>query len=514
MADPLRAGDPRKVGSYRLEGRLGGGGMGQVFLGRSPGGMTVAVKVVRSELADDADFRRRFAAEVEAARKVGGFYTAQVVDADTDADPPWMATAYIPGLSLNQAVTDHGPMPAESVAVLGAGLAEGLAAVHACGLVHRDLKPANVILAEDGPRVIDFGIARALDTTSHTVSRTVVGTPAFMSPEQARADTIGPPSDVFSLGCVVAFAATGRSPFGTGADHAVTYRIVHEKPDLTGIPDHLADLISACLDKDPDRRPEVPDILGRLAAPGPAPTRWLPDDITEVITQRRTAVSGPAPATPPPPSAPTKKEELALSEDELKPWEKIASSFPLVMRDGRKAAIMVDAAIKDAFGISVALVLLSVAVLLFSDIPYGYGFWDVLSFIAWEGRYLIAVVIASFLFANFFDMRDNFVVGTDGIRLVYSGWLLAKEKAFSLFWENLERISVAERDAGVRVVVWFRSGHHPSPTLLEKHDIQALGDGYLLATLPLPISLKRRTKKLAELRAALVRHAGDKYARA
>ncbi|RVX41961.1 serine/threonine protein kinase [Nonomuraea polychroma] len=293
MADPLRDSDPTHIGPYRLHSRLGGGGMGQVFLGRSPGGRLVAVKVVRPELADDTDFRRRFAAEVEAARKVGGFYTAQVVDAGTDASPPWLATAYIPGPSLHQAIEEHGPLPLQSVAVLGAGLAEGLAAVHTCAVVHRDLKPANVILAEDGPRLIDFGIARALDATSHTQSATVLGTAAFMSPEQAMAQKVGPASDVFSLGSVLAFAATGHSPFGTGPVHAVLFRVVHAEPDLSGVPAPLAALLTACLAKDPTARPDLQQVLAHLTAlaspgTGPGQGRWLPEALTQIIAERRT----------------------------------------------------------------------------------------------------------------------------------------------------------------------------------------------------------------------------------
>ncbi|MDA2811218.1 protein kinase [Nocardiopsis sp. RSe5-2] len=293
MASPLHDGDPSRLGPYDLVERLGIGGMGHVFLGRSRSGRLVAVKAVRPELANDAAFRRRFATEVSAARRVGGFYTAQVVDAAPDAEPPWMATAFVPGPSLHQAVTDHGPLPPASVAVLGAGLAEGLAAVHACEVVHRDLKPANVILAEDGPRLIDFGIARALDTTSQTQTSTVLGTASFMSPEQARAQEVGPPSDVFSLGCVLAYAATGRSPFGDGPSHAIAYRIVHESPDLEGIPAHLAELVGSCLAKDPDHRPDLEQILDGLTAPalGADDTGqggWLPQDLTEVVTRRRT----------------------------------------------------------------------------------------------------------------------------------------------------------------------------------------------------------------------------------
>ncbi|MGW2215968.1 protein kinase domain-containing protein [Nonomuraea sp. NPDC001684] len=302
MTDPLRDGDPARIGSYRLHARLGGGGMGEVFLGRSPGGRLVAVKVVRPELAGNGDFRRRFTSEVDAARKVGGFYTAQVVDADTDAVRPWLATAYIPGPSLHQAVDEHGPLPVESAAVLGAGLAEGLAAVHACGMVHRDLKPGNVILAEDGPRLIDFGIARALDATSHTQTSTVLGTAAFMSPEQAMGREVGPPSDVFSLGCVLAFTVTGRSPFGTGPVHAVVFRVVHAEPDLQGVPAPLAALVAACLAKDPAARPGLEQVLTRLTAlASPDQGRWLPEALTQVIADRRTlaltALHDPATAT-------------------------------------------------------------------------------------------------------------------------------------------------------------------------------------------------------------------------
>ncbi|MEU3778081.1 serine/threonine-protein kinase [Streptomyces sp. NPDC032472] len=303
---PLRQGDPHAVGEFRLEGRLGGGGMGQVFLGRSPGGRPVAVKLVRPELAGDPGFRRRFAMEVEAARRVGGFYTAQVVEADPDADPPWLVTAYIPGPSLHQAVEAHGPLPAEGIAVLGAGLAEGLRAIHACNLVHRDLKPSNVILAADGPRVIDFGITRTLDATSPTLSRAVVGTPSFMSPEQARGHKTGPPSDVFSLGLVLAFAATGRSPFGTGSAEAIVYRIVHDVPDLTGLPAHLADLVHRCLAKSPGDRPEVADIIRELTNSAQTAVPWLPAPVTTMIAERKVQ---PLPAPlPPPPSDPGPSE--------------------------------------------------------------------------------------------------------------------------------------------------------------------------------------------------------------
>ncbi|GAA3927914.1 hypothetical protein GCM10023085_06370 [Actinomadura viridis] len=289
--EPLRPEDPRQVGPYRLERRLGGGGMGQVFVGRSRGGRPVAVKLVRPELAGDAGFRRRFALEVEAARRVGGFSTAQVVDADAVADPPWLATAYIPGPSLHEAVEAYGPLPPAATASLGAGLAEGLAAIHACDLVHRDLKPGNVILADDGPRVIDFGIARALDATSHSLTQGVIGTPSFMSPEQVRGRPVGPPSDVFALGAVLTFAATGRGPFGVGPAQAVLYRVVHDEPDLSEVPGGLAGLVAACLAKDPAARPQVGHVLDRLAVPAGEGTRWLPPGVTAMVAERRTMVS-------------------------------------------------------------------------------------------------------------------------------------------------------------------------------------------------------------------------------
>ena len=224
----LQPGDPGSVGGYRLLGRLGAGGMGQVFLGVSPGGRKVAVKLIHPVHARDPQFRERFAREIEAAQRVGGFHTAPVVDADPHADPPWMVTAYIEGPSLQEAVGRGGPLPPGTVRAVGAGLAEGLAAIHARGLVHRDLKPGNVILAADGPRIIDFGIARALDaTTGITAAGAVVGTFAYMSPEQFRGEVAGPASDVFSLGSVLAFAATGRPPFGGDSALSIMYRVVN-----------------------------------------------------------------------------------------------------------------------------------------------------------------------------------------------------------------------------------------------------------------------------------------------
>ncbi len=267
--DPLQPGDPGQVGGYQLLGRLGAGGMGQVFLGRSPGGRPVAVKLIRPEHACSGQFRSRFTREVEAAKRVSGFHTAPVVDAEPHADPPWMVTAYIPGPSLHDAVTDRGPLTIDVVRTLGAGLAEGLAAIHACGLAHRDLKPGNVILAPDGPRIIDFGLARTLDASAMTDTGAVLGTYAYMSPEQVRGQPASAASDVFSLGCVLTFAATGRSPFDAASIPAIVHRITSNQPDLREMPEGhgLRGLIGACLTKNSAGRPSLGDILAQLSGP-------------------------------------------------------------------------------------------------------------------------------------------------------------------------------------------------------------------------------------------------------
>jgi hypothetical protein len=272
VLDDLQPGDPRQMGRYRLIKRLGSGGMGRVFLGRSPGGHLVAVKVISAELADDRDFRVRFGRELAAARKVSCLFTAPVVDADVDAPQPWLATAYVKGPSLGEAVAADGPMSAGPVQELTAGLAEGLAGIHAAGVIHRDLKPSNVLLADDGPRIIDFGVSRAAEASSLTRSGLVVGSPGYMSPEQAEGRAVGPASDIFSLGAVLVFAASGDGPFGTGTIPALLYRIVHGEPDLDRLPPKLRSLAARCLAKDPSARPGTAEILalvcqGHLTGP-------------------------------------------------------------------------------------------------------------------------------------------------------------------------------------------------------------------------------------------------------
>lgn len=313
--EQLIAEDPARIGPYRLIARLGAGGMGLVYLGRSEDGRTVAVKVVQAEYAGHPEFRRRFAREVSAARRVGGSWTAAVLDADPEAAVPWVATQYVPGPDLHTVVArDFGPLPEHSVHVLANRLALALGAVHGAGLIHRDLKPSNVLVTVDGPRVIDFGIARAMDSLGgdslHTRTGMLIGSPGFMSPEQVRGLALTPASDVFCLGAVLVYAATGRFLFGardTGLNVHL-FRVAEEEADLTGVPQALAELVGACLDKDPARRPTPAEVAAHTAT-DPA-TEWLPGPVLARLgrhaarlldyapARRAEAVAPAAPAAP------------------------------------------------------------------------------------------------------------------------------------------------------------------------------------------------------------------------
>ncbi|MGW8885793.1 protein kinase domain-containing protein [Streptomyces sp. NPDC055749] len=299
--EPLQDDDPRTVGQYRLVARLGAGGMGRVYLSHTPGGRPVAVKVIRPEIADDADFRDRFRQEVANARRVQGVCTAPVLDSDTEGPVPWLVTAYVPGPSLADAVKKHGPLPRETVLLLTAGVAEALQDIHRAGVVHRDLKPSNVLLAADGPRVIDFGVARAVDATALTRSGSAIGTPAFMAPEQALGGEITGATDVFALGQITAFAATGAGAFGDGPSHGVLYRIVHEDPQLGELPDYLAELVAGCLHKEPQRRLTPAEVVRLCAAAGPEgdlrrAESWLPASAAGQLAQH--AADEPEPPRP------------------------------------------------------------------------------------------------------------------------------------------------------------------------------------------------------------------------
>ncbi|MEU7013455.1 bifunctional serine/threonine-protein kinase/ABC transporter substrate-binding protein [Streptomyces sp. NPDC046385] len=290
---PLKKADPSSLAGFRLLGRLGAGGMGVVYLARSAGGALAALKLIRAEHAADPGFRARFRREARVAERITGRWVVRVLGADPEAREPWLATEFVPGPSLAEAVAVHGALPEPTVRALGARLADALADLHVAGLVHRDVKPGNVLLALDGPRLIDFGIARVSGATALTATDAMIGTPGFLAPEQARAlgaGEVGPASDVFSLGCVLAYALTGRRPFGTGAVAAVVYRTVHEEPDLDAVPDTLLPLVTACLAKDPAQRPTAEDVRDRLgAADGPA-RDWLPAGLPALIARSSSEV--------------------------------------------------------------------------------------------------------------------------------------------------------------------------------------------------------------------------------
>jgi outer membrane protein assembly factor BamB len=298
--ESLTAADPRTVGEFRLRARLGAGGMGQVFLATSLGGRAVAVKVIHTELASDQEFVRRFRAEVDAAKRVSGVYTAPVVAAGVDDRPPWLATAFVPGPPLDKVVARFGPLPGPALWRLASGLAEALRAIHSAGLIHRDLKPANVLLAADGPRVIDFGISRAASdsNTRLTATGSIIGTPSFMSPEQVEAKDTGPASDVFSLGSVLAYAATGSSPFSGGpnvSSASVLYRVVHAQPDLSKVPGDIRGLVEACLAKDPARRPGLGQVAAICASAAEhlrlSAAAFWPPDVGRVISEQAAALT-------------------------------------------------------------------------------------------------------------------------------------------------------------------------------------------------------------------------------
>lgn len=331
----LRREDPRVVGSFRIHRRLGAGGMGVVYLGSDRRGQRVALKVIRPDLAEDQEFRSRFAREVSAARRIRGGCTARLVAADLEADRPWFATQYVPGPSLHDKVVDEGPLVAAEVASIGAALSEGLVAVHEAGVVHRDLKPSNILLSPKGPRIIDFGIAWATGASTLTHVGTAVGSPGFLAPEQVRGATVTPATDVFALGATLAYAATADSPFGQGSSEVMLYRVVHEEPQLYGVPDALAPLVRACLAKDPEERPSTLQLSMRLKeiaareaqglgearpsvprADQDRPTGRLPERYAEEETQRgRTAGTSGARAQAPRASLPRSGSRPSAARD-------------------------------------------------------------------------------------------------------------------------------------------------------------------------------------------------------
>lgn len=357
---PLSPGDPQTVGGYRLLARLGAGGMGVVYLGRTPGGRFVAVKLVHEHFGADARYRARFRREVAAARTVTGTFTAPVLDADPDAAVPWLVMEYLPGLSLRETVDTFGALPVPALRLLAAALAEALAGIHRAGLAHRDLKPGNIMLTASGPRLIDFGIARPLDATAITLPGTFLGTPGFMSPEQASGGLAGPAGDVFSLGAVLAYTATGRPPFDAPDRAATLERVRLARADLDGIKDRgLRTLVTACLRREPERRPSAAALLDRLGEPADSVygTGWLPAPLAEAI-DRRAARSQPEPRPATPVAAP--EPEALHGETTAEPDAVTAdapdtpTTEPSRPPDRRKLLLAV-AAVPVAVGAAVAL---------------------------------------------------------------------------------------------------------------------------------------------------------------
>jgi len=357
--------------------------MGRVYLGYSPGGRAVAVKVVHAELARDPQFMTRFQREAQAASAVGGAYTAPVVGSGPTDSPPWLATAYVAGPSLADFVARSGPLPDAGVWRLAGGLVEALQAIHGQGLVHRDLKPGNILLADDGPRVIDFGISRALMGSQVTVAKMTMGTPTFMSPEQVEGNDVGPPSDVFALGSVLAFAATGAAPFDGGASYSILYKVVTAEPDLSALTEGpygptgpgLRALVTACLAKDPARRPALNQLITAIATASTAfapvtPGSFWPRPLAEAIESRTASIQsgpvtparGPVPQTPVAPVAPLPRPLPRPVPGPVTPVPSaLAATTPLTRRSGgRWVLITVTAAvIAAAVGATLALALTS-----------------------------------------------------------------------------------------------------------------------------------------------------------
>ncbi|MDR7303201.1 serine/threonine-protein kinase [Haloactinomyces albus] len=525
MQSPLSA-EPSHVGDYRLLTRLGAGAMGAVYLARSRGGRAVAVKVVRPELAEDPQFRERFRREARMSAKVGGFWTAAVVDSDPDAAQPWLATEYVPGPTLQQAVAEHGPLPEHTVHGLAAGLAEALQAVHAAELVHRDLKPANVLLGPDGPRVIDFGISRAMTASAMTATGVFFGTPGYFSPEQTFGGEVGPPSDVFSLGAVLMFASTGSGPFGNEHTAAMLYRVVHTEPDLEQVPPGLRPLIAACLAKRPENRPGPAAILDRIGGSVPRGEQWLPAPITKSITEHTArleqTIRSTSPETwqppeqQPPEQQPPEQQPPGQRADRpdgaprtpgsisRAPSRNTAVQAPLperplvrkdspgpVFRTGGRAAALVSA----AFVLLIA-----------------YGAFSLVQPIHLEGssRLVFLLGILCLLLSGGLSLLRalrpplHLQINGDGLRISRLG--LYQEVP----WEHVSRVGIAGRGAKQAVAVWVVDGTTP-PRATWWHRVRPYRGGARMFRIGTTGGWWRRRQEARRLRLALQQYSRGTY---
>lgn len=461
--------DPQRIGDYTLLGRLGRGAMGTVFMARSPGGRQVAVKVVRPELADDPEFRERFRQEVETVRAVGGFWTAAVVDADPAAPRPWLATEYVPGPTLREVVKTHGPLAEPAVWRLAAGLAEALSAIHGAGLIHRDLKPSNVLLADDGPRVIDFGIAKAMAGVSLTATGMLVGTPGFLSPEQIEGVEIAPASDVFALGAVLTYAATGEGPFGSGEAPALIYRAVHTQPELDNLSPALRALVAACLRPNPAHRPTPARLLAEIGTPDAAP--WRPE---------RTVVAVRGADTARPPTRAYSQFRAAPVVRDLRPPAGNYADF----RTSRLSAL-----VWGVFSTSGALICAGIA----DNSSKAGDHGATLLFLVGT---LVFGLSAVRLLWSLIRQRHRLVVSADG--LAFGG---GKRRRRQLAWSQLARVRVIEDKHHPWLVVWLTDAEASRANL--GADYSSQHGGFRVFPVGHEHRKRRRKREVRELRAAL-----------
>ncbi|GAA1860689.1 serine/threonine-protein kinase [Myceligenerans crystallogenes] len=538
MPEPLRPNDPRRIGPYSIEARLGAGGMGNVYLGRTTGGFWVAVKVAKQEIADDPGFRRRFADEVRNAKRVDGLYTAAVHDSDVDADQPWVATEYVDAPTLAEYVERNGALPPGAVARLGAGIAEGLAAVHSKGILHRDLKPQNVLVTGNGPKVIDFGIARAMEETSHTPESKLVGTAAYMSPEQAMGSKdVGYPSDIHAFGAVLFYAATGHNLWGTGQPLAILRRVAHDEPDLSEITHPLLGvLLKSCLAKTPGARPGL-DTLRRTLEP--FALRGRPEDVTDVVAGgvtvpigevvRPGGAPGPGPgATPGPGAGGGTRPRSGATPVVAGGRPDGAGSAPPVLPPGRGAPVAREDPAPERFALTTAgmrcarvatylgrILLLPLAVVAgaflfqqFAYPPQGEGA---------PATTLVNLLPTALLLGLIYvttrsrpRVHDRIELSADGIRVLDRRLLRLKDRTFFVPWMRLERARVVVEDDLCAVVVRFpQTSAAPVEIWGARHALYRHRLGYVLTWIR--IRTPQQTATVRKLRDALERFAGLGY---